>query len=162
MSQLLDAIAGVPNAREPVPGLATGGQPTAEHLAALKAAGCDLVLDIRDPMEPRSFDEAAAVRAAGMEYVNIPVSAVSQSDATLDRVRDTVAGLAGRRKAFFHCRSGNRVGATLIPYLMLNQGLGEEEAVTQAMQMGTRSVELIEWALEYVNRRRDAETPSGG
>src|SRR6266705_4273683 len=71
--QLLDALAGVLNAREPFPGLATGGQPEAAHLAALKAAGCDVVIDVRDPMEPQPFDAPAAVRAAGLAYVNIPV-----------------------------------------------------------------------------------------
>jgi len=38
MSQLLDAIDGVPNACEPIHGIVTGGQPTLEHLAALKRA----------------------------------------------------------------------------------------------------------------------------
>jgi hypothetical protein len=44
------------------------------------------------------------------------------------------------------------VGATLIPYLMLDQGFEEEDAVTLAMRIGTRSAELIEWALDYVRR----------
>ena len=153
MTSLLSAIAGVRNAHEPFPGLVTGGQPTDEHLAALKAAGCEVVLDLRDPMEPRAFDEPDRVRAAGMEYVNIPVSGASMRDETLALVRDTVANLAGDRKAFLHCGSGNRVGATLIPYMMLDRGIGEEDAVNQAMRIGARSVELIEWALDYVRRR---------
>ena len=37
MSQLLEAIAGLANACEPLPGIVTGGQPSAEHLAALAA-----------------------------------------------------------------------------------------------------------------------------
>lgn len=155
MSQLLDAIAGVPNACEPVPGMVTGGQPTAEHLAALKQAGCEVVLDVRDPMEPRPLDEPAAVRAAGMEYLNIPVSQATLTDETLARVRDAVANLAGDRKVFFHCSSGNRVGATLIPYLMLDQGFEEEDAVSTAMRIGTRSAELVEWALDYVRRQQE-------
>ena len=35
----LDAIAGVANAAQPLPNLITGGQPTPETLAKLKAAG---------------------------------------------------------------------------------------------------------------------------
>jgi protein tyrosine phosphatase (PTP) superfamily phosphohydrolase (DUF442 family) len=155
MSDLLSAAAGVPNACEPFPGLVTGGQPTAEHLTALGAAGCDVVLDLRDPMEPRAFDEPAQVRAAGMEYVNIPVSGASMRDETLARIRDTVANLAGDRKAFLHCGSGNRVGATLIPYMILDRRLAEEDAVNQAMRIGARSAELVEWALDFVARRRD-------
>jgi protein tyrosine phosphatase (PTP) superfamily phosphohydrolase (DUF442 family) len=156
MTDLHRAVSGLANACEPLPGLVTGGQPTAEHLAALKRAGCEVVLDIRDPMEPRPLDEPAAVRSAGMEYVNIPVSAASMNDETLTRVRDTVANLVGDRKTYFHCGSGNRVGATLIPYLMLDRGFEQEDAVNQAMRIGTRSVELVEWALDYVNRKKDA------
>jgi hypothetical protein len=35
---------------------------------------------------------------------------------------------------------------------MLDQELTEEEAVNAAMRMGTRSTELIEWALDYVKK----------
>ncbi|HXF94984.1 MAG TPA: sulfur transferase domain-containing protein [Gemmatimonadales bacterium] len=159
MSDLLRAAAGIPNACEPLPGLLTGGQPTAEHIAALARAGCEVVLDIRDPMEPRGLDEADLVRAAGMEYLNLPVTGAHLTDATLARVRDTVANLVGDRKALFHCGSGNRVGATLIPYLVLDRGMAAEDAVAQAIRIGTRRAELIEWALDYVNRQQGAGTP---
>ncbi|HEV8305097.1 MAG TPA: protein tyrosine phosphatase family protein [Gemmatimonadales bacterium] len=154
MSELLAALAGLPNACEPVPGLVTGGQPTPAHIAALRAAGCEAVVDLRDPMEPRPLDEPAAVRSAGMEYVNIPVSGGTMTDATLARMRDTVSNLVGDRRVFVHCGSGNRVGAVLIPYLMLDRGLGEEEAVEIAMTVGMRSAELMEWALAYVKARK--------
>ena len=38
----------------------------------------------------------------------------------------------------------------MIPYLMLDRGMSEDEAVETAMRIGTRSAELIELALEYV------------
>jgi len=153
MSQLLDAIAGVTNASEPLPGVVTGGQPQAAHLATLKAAGCQVVLDIRDPMEPQPFGPEA-VRALGMEYLNVPVSGSTHTDETLARIRAAVQSFAGKRKAFFYCNSGNRVGATLIPYLMLDAGLSEEAAVEAAMKVGMRSAELMEWAVEYAKKKR--------
>jgi protein tyrosine phosphatase (PTP) superfamily phosphohydrolase (DUF442 family) len=152
MSQLLDAIAGVANANEPVPGLVTGGQPQLPHLAALKQAGCDLVLDCRDPMEPRPVREPEDIQAAGIEYVSIPVGHSRGDDETLRRIRELMRANVGKRKVFYHCASGNRCGATLIPYLMLDQEFTEDEAVNAAMRMGTRSAELIEWALEYVRK----------
>lgn len=152
MTVLLAAITGLPNAAAPLAGVVTGGQPTAEHIHALKAAGCEVVLDLRDPMEPRPLDEPAAVRAAGMEYLNIPISGARLTDETLAQVRDSVSNLAGDRTLFVHCGSGNRVGAALIPYLMLDRGLGEEEAVEMAMRVGLRSTELMDWALDYVRR----------
>ena len=156
MSQLLDAAAGVANACEPIPGVVTGGQPTLAHLAALKRAGCVVILDIREPMEPQPFRAADAVRAAGLEYINIPVSHGPLDDATFDRVRRTVGELAGRKRCFFYCGSGNRVGVTLLPYLMLDQGMSEDDAVTEAMRIGMRNAGLMQEALDYVSRRSRA------
>ena len=156
MSDLLDAIAGVPNASEPVPGLITGGQPQAPHLAALKRAGCSLMLDCRDPMEPRPLREPQDVEAAGIDYVCIPVGHSRGDDDALRRIRELMRANVGQRKLFYHCASGNRCGATLIPYLMLDQEFTEEEAVNAAMRMGTRSAELIEWALDYVRKQTGA------
>ena len=150
----IGALQGVANAHEPVPGLVTGGQPASRHLAALKGAGCEVVLDIRDPMEPRPFRTPEEIERAGLEYVNVPVGHGAVPDATFERVRGLVKDLVdGGRKALFHCASGNRVGATMIPYLMLDRGLSEDEAVMEAMKMGTRSAELIEGALMYVKNQ---------
>src|SRR3989442_1397716 len=154
MGQLLDAIAGVANACEPIPGIVTGGQPTLEHLAALQRAGCAVVVDIREAMEPQGFRTPSAVVQAGLEYRNIPVGHGTVSDATFGRLLDTVRELAGKRPAFVYCGSGNRVGASLIPYFMLEQGLEEEDAVAQAMRVGLRSAELMQQALEYVRSRQ--------
>jgi protein tyrosine phosphatase (PTP) superfamily phosphohydrolase (DUF442 family) len=157
---LLAALNGVLNAREPLPGLATGGQPSAAHFAALKDAGCNVVVDTRDAMEEQPFDPSAVVRAAGLTYINIPVSHGPNEDRTYDAVRRTLRAVAdSRQRAFVYCNSGNRVGAALLPYLMLDRGLEEDAAVTTAMQIGTRSAELIEEALAYVRR---AEADRGG
>ena len=153
MSQLLDAAAGVPNACEPIPGIVTGGQPTAAQLAALKRAGCEVVLNIREPMEPQPYRTPYAVVAAGLEYVNIPVSHGPLSDETFGRVRRTVRALAGKKRVLFHCASGNRVGVTLLPFFILDQGMDEEEALAQAMRIGMRHAGLMQEALEYVRRQ---------
>ncbi len=154
MSQLLDAIADVANACEPIPGIVTGGQPSAEHLAALKRAGCAVVIDIREPMEPQPFRTPDAVAAAGLEYRSIPIGHGAVSDATFGRLVDAVRELAGKKPAFVYCASGNRVGAGLLPYFMLEQGMDEEDAVAQALRVGLRSAELMEQALEYVRGRQ--------
>ena len=154
MSQLLDAIAGVPNASEPIPGIVTGGQPTLEHLAALKGAGCKVVIDIREGMEPQPFKRPDAVVQAGLEYRHIPVGHGAVSDATFGRLVDAVRELAGKTPAFVYCSSANRVGGALLPYFILEQGLEEEDAVAQAMRVGLRSAELMEQALEYVRSKQ--------
>lgn len=156
MSHLLDAIAGVPNACEPLPGIVTGGQPSAEHLAALQRAGCDVVLDLRESMEPRPYRTPDAVRAAGLEYVNIPFGHGAISDATFEAALRSVRQLGGQKRVLVHCSSGSRVGAALIPYLMLDQGFEEEDAINEAMRIGTRNAGLLEQALDYARRAKAA------
>jgi len=152
------ALSGVANACQILPNVITGGQPNAAQLRALKAAGGAMVLDVRDPMESRPVDEPALVQQLGMEYVNIPVRAGSLDDATLDRILAVLRG-AGERTVFFHCGSGNRVGGALIPYFMLDQGMEEQDAVDQAMRVGLRSAEIMEWGLSYVRRNQKTGEP---
>ena len=146
-----DALHGVANACQALPSIVTGGQPTAEQLSALAKAGGGIVLDIRDPMEPRPFDEPAHIRALGMEYVNVPVSSGSADDAAMERILGVLRS-AGGRQLFFHCGSGNRVGGAMIPYLMIDQGMSEDAATEQAMRIGLRSPEYLQWGLDYAKR----------
>jgi protein tyrosine phosphatase (PTP) superfamily phosphohydrolase (DUF442 family) len=148
----LEALAGVTNAVALPPNLVTGGQPTPENFEALKDAGVSLVIDIRDPKEPRPFDEAALVRSLGMEYVNVPVAAGTLTDETIERLLELIRANQ-HRPTLLHCASGNRVWGPLIPYLVLDRGLGEEEATMVAMRGGLRGVEIMEWGVEYVRRR---------
>lgn len=139
------------NAAEPVSGWVTGGQPTEKQLAAFKAAGGEVVLDNRDTMEPRGFDEPAAARKAGLEYLSLPIVHGAVTVDTMKRMHDMLRKLAGKR-ALLHCSSGNRTAAALIPYLIKEEGMEEEEAVDVAMRSGLRSAELMELALEYARR----------
>jgi len=158
MPTAFQAVSGVANACQILPNVVTGGQPTAEQLRALKEAGGEIVLDLRDPMEPRPVEEAALVRELGMEYVNVPVGAGSLDDATLERIL-AVLRRAGDRTVFFHCGSGSRVGGALIPYFILDQGLEEQDAVDQAMRVGLRSAEYMEWGLDYARRNQNSPQP---
>ena len=154
MTTPFEAVRDVPNACQILPTVITGGQPSAVQLRALKAAGGAIVLDLRDPMEPRAVDEPALVRELGMKYVNIPVRGGSLDDATMGRILE-VLRQAGNQTLFFHCGSGNRVGGALIPYLILDYQMEEEDAVDQAMRVGLRNAELMEWGLSYARRNRD-------
>jgi len=151
VSALLSAVAGLPNAAEPVSGWITGGQPTEQQIKSFKAAGGEVVVDNRDPMEPRSFDEPGTVRAAGLEYISLPIVHGAVTVQTMKRMHDAAKKLTGK-KALLHCSSGNRTSATLIPYLMIDEKMDEESAVETAMKGGLRSAELMELALEYVRK----------
>lgn len=151
MATPLEAISGIPNAHQPLPDLLTGGQPGAKQLEALHAAGGSAVLDLRDPMEPRPIDEPAMVQRLGMEYISVPVGAGNLDDATLERILEVLRSHSSK-PMLMHCGSGSRVGGALIPYLMLDQGMDEEAAMAEAMRIGLRGAELMEWGLDYVRR----------
>lgn len=153
----VDEVApGMAFAGQPLPDVATAGQPTEDDLRRLAEAGWRTVLDLRRPGEERGYDEAAAARAAGMEYVNVPVAG-EVPDESFDAVRALLAD-DGRRPVLFHCASANRVGALLIPFLVLDRGVGEDEALETAARVGLRSEALARQALDYVGRRRGGET----
>ena len=97
-------------------------------------------------------------RRLGLEYVNLPVRAGDLDDQLLERILGVLRG-AGDRTVFVHCGSGNRVGGALIPYLILDQGLEEQDAVDQAMRVGLRSAEMLEWGLDYARRNQKAVEP---
>jgi protein tyrosine phosphatase (PTP) superfamily phosphohydrolase (DUF442 family) len=153
-----EAAAGIVNACQALPTVITGGQPTANHLRALKDAGADILLDLRDPMESRPFDEPALAHEVGLEYINVPVSSATLNDATLERVL-AVYRNAGEKKIFVHCAGGNRVGATLLPHFMIDLGMEEEDAIEQAMRVGLRSPEMLEWGLDYARRNPSGTRP---
>ncbi len=155
MATPFEAVSGAPNACQALPNVITGGQPTAGQLADLKEAGGAVILDIRDPMEPRPFDEPAEAAALGLEYVNVPISPGATSDEKMERILQTLRG-SGDRPVFFHCASGNRVGGAMIAHLMLDHGMSQEQAVTEAMRIGLRSPEYMDWGLDYARRHSEA------
>jgi uncharacterized protein (TIGR01244 family) len=147
-----DAIRSLPYAGEPLPGVITAGQPNAEHLAAFKAAGGRVVLDMREAHEPRGYDEAAEAARLGLTYVHVPVGAgaSTRNDRTLDRVRSTLREAEG--PVLVHCASANRVGGALLPVFILDHGMTEDEAIEAALRVGLRAQDLAVWALEYARR----------
>ena len=59
----------------------------------------------------------------------------------------------GRRPVLAHCSSANRVGALLIPYLILDEGSTPEKAKEIAAEVGLRSNRLERAALRYVSAK---------
>lgn len=135
----------------PLDGVITAGQLRADDLPQLAQAGYQMVIDIRAPDEPRGFDEPAAVQAAGLVYRNVPVAYEGIPDETFDLVR---AALRDDRPLVLHCNSANRVGAMLLPYLVLDEHHDPDEAFDLACAVGMRNAALAEFAMEYIERHR--------
>jgi protein tyrosine phosphatase (PTP) superfamily phosphohydrolase (DUF442 family) len=150
VDRLLSQLAGVENACQPYPWLVTGGQPSADALEALAKAGIHDVFDLRGVDEPRGFDEAAAARSMQLNYLPIPVTPADFTDSKFTAFRHHLVAHGPQRAMFIHCASGNRVGAALLPWLVLDQGLSYDIALEMARAVGLSNPDLTKRALEYI------------
>jgi uncharacterized protein (TIGR01244 family) len=123
------------------PGLAVAGQPTAAGLAELKAMGFKTVVNLRTEKEGAK-DEEPVVKAAGLAYVSVPVTAETLSQADADAVGKVLDDPAAG-PVLLHCSTANRVGAVWA-LLRVRQGKTLEEAEAEARTVGLKSPALIE------------------
>lgn len=147
-----EVAASIDNASRPLPGVLTAGQPKAEHFAQLASSGYRTIIDIRPPTEERGFDEASVARQAGLKYVNVPVTADTLDEGKFDQIRALLRD--SDHPIVLHCKSANRVGAVLIPYLVLDDTKTSQEAVDIATRVGLRDNSMARAALAYVARHQ--------
>ena len=103
-----------------------GAQPDEGDFKALASLGIKTIIDLRD--DPTSYEKRAA-EAAGMRYVNIPMSDSSrprdeQIDQFLKLANDPATG-----RFFVHCAGGrHRTGVMGAVYRMTHDGWGFDQA----------------------------------
>ncbi|MGD8340069.1 MAG: sulfur transferase domain-containing protein [Gammaproteobacteria bacterium] len=131
----------IPNRAEPLAGITTGGQPSAEALAMIAEHGFAAVIDLRSAEEDRGFDEAATVEGLGMSYISLPVSGaggISYENAdALDRILSDIDG-----PVLLHCASSNRVGALLALRAKMH-GADNEEALALGSDAGLTGLKPV-------------------
>ncbi len=88
--------------------LATSGQPTEEQMSEIASAGYKVVVNLALPTSENALkDEAATVRALGMDYHNIPVVWESPLLSDFERFVPLMDSLA-EQKVFLHCVANYR------------------------------------------------------
>lgn len=117
---------------QPLPGLYTAGQPAASDWGAIKARGVRTVVNLRPQGELKDRDEAAEVRAAGLRYVEIPVSGAEGINPANARALHAALAPAHGGGVLVHCASGNRAGALLA----LEQREFDGVAAQRALEIG--------------------------
>ncbi len=131
----------IPNAKNPLPNLLTGGQPTPEQLAQAAAAGYKTVINLRTTNEAGAWSEADEVAKLGMHYITIPIAGKEglsreNADALMNAIQQYSAD-----PVIVHCGSGNRVGALFAIDAKLNKKQTVEEAVQTGIRSGLTSLE---------------------
>lgn len=148
---------GIANAVQPEEGLLVAGQPTAKQLKAAAKAGYRTVIDLRPLSEDHGFDEEKAARKAKLEYTNIAVSADTLDASTIKYFLTVLSN--AERPALVHCASGNRAGGLYYAWLVLENGIPEEQAMAQARAAGLRAPDLGERVHELVNELKASRRP---
>ena len=126
---------------QPLPGLYTAGQPAASDWQAIKARGVRTVINLRTPEELKDRDEAAEVRAAGLRYIEIPVSGAEGINPANARALHEALAPAHGGGVLVHCASGNRVGGLLVVMRARLDGATGEEALEFGRQAGMTGTE---------------------
>jgi len=107
-------------------------QVTPQEISEAAAMGIALVVNNRPddeaPGQPASADIEAATRAAGMDYLAIPVGSSGFSEPQVEQLQDALASAQGPVLGF--CRSGTR--STLLWSLAQARSGGDPDAIAEA------------------------------
>ncbi|WP_299592501.1 sulfur transferase domain-containing protein [uncultured Microbulbifer sp.] len=117
------------------PNLATGGSIDLGAVDSLKQKGFRTIIDLRTPAEGTA-EERAAVEAAGMAYVNLPIAKGAPTEAQITRLAELLEDDSAA-PVLLHCASGNRVGAGWAIYRVRN-GIPLEIAIEEGRTAGMR------------------------
>lgn len=125
------------------------GQPTAADLAEYARQGVKTVVNLRTAaeMEKTGFDEAAAVKAAGMRYLHVPIGSTPPADSELARIYTELAK-SGQQKVLLHCASSNRVGMVWAVFRGTQQGVAPAAALAEGKTAGLKAPNLEKFARE--------------
>lgn len=134
----VEGARGVDYAALVAPGIYRGGQPDEEGIRWLRSVGVRTVVNLR---HYHGDTEGELVRAAGMDYVRIPLESTDapeseQIAALLAVVRDPAA-----RPVYVHCLHGvDRTGAMIAVYRMQEEGWTNSDALGEMEHFGAHGI----------------------
>lgn len=127
-------VSTVQNYNRAAPQIATSGLIGDGGAPLLAAHGFRTVIDMRTANEG-TREEKALVEAAGMIYVNIPMTVANIGQDHLEAFTKAIEQLP--KPVLVHCGSGNRAGAIWASYL-ISKGTDSEEALAEGRKAGMR------------------------
>jgi tyrosine-protein phosphatase SIW14 len=159
VSERLFGLPGLTNVGRVSPGIFRGAQPKPEGYATLKAMGVRTVINLRTRHEGRK-----AVEAAGMRYVEIPMSFLKNVDPAAVRKALSVMTDPANQPVFVHCSRGkDRAGVVVAVYRMEVDGWSEAEAEAEMDAFGFHEIwsQLKEFVRRYPEERKGIGAGNG-
>jgi tyrosine-protein phosphatase SIW14 len=130
-----------------------GGQPAPEAWQSLAKMGIKTVIDLRREDEHSTAEEARAVTAAGLKYVNVPMKGVVAP--TNEQIAKVLELLDSKEPVFVHCKRGaDRTGTVIACYRIAHDAWPRQQALQEAKSfgMGFAQVGLKHYILAFEPR----------
>ncbi|QYJ07172.1 TIGR01244 family sulfur transferase [Qipengyuania flava] len=128
-------------------------QITPQEVSEAAAMGIKLVVNNRPdgeaPDQPPGADIEAATRAAGMDYLAIPIGGSGFSEPQVEALQEALASAQGPALGF--CRSGTR--STLLWSLAQARSGAEPDAIAEAAAAGGYDVSPVRPAMDMFAAR---------
>lgn len=131
----------VRNARMPLPGLVTAGQPTQEQFDGLVAAGFENFISLRLADEGGAGWEEEYAPSVGASFTRLPVSGSAGLNRETAEELGRLLDAAGDGGTVLYCGSSNRVGALLALKAFWVDGVSAEDALELGKAAGVTRLE---------------------
>lgn len=127
------------------------GQPGQDDFKKIADAGVTRVISVCKEGEV-SWDEKAAVEAAGMAFHHIPIASPDDlTEETFEKVRQLLAD-GGDEPTLLHCKGAVRAEAVWIPFRAINQGKGVVGTITEMKDMASLSEDWMNPGALYATK----------
>jgi uncharacterized protein (TIGR01244 family) len=150
-----EAVPGITNFARVETTIACAGATAPTAVAGLKKMGYASIINLRQASEPGADvdGEAAAAKAAGINYIHLPFDAASPDPAVVDAFLKAVTAPANQ-PAFVHCASANRAAAMWMIKRIQVDKWDADRAGAEASALGLTSSALKTFALDYVQAHK--------
>jgi uncharacterized protein (TIGR01244 family) len=148
-------VPGVTNFSKLETTIACAGATTPEAVPALKEMGYKSIINLRLATEAGANveGEAAAAKAAGINYVHIPFNTTQPDPAVADAFVAAVTK-PDNNPAFVHCASANRAAAMWMIKRMVVDKWDADKAGTEAAALGLTNATLKTFAVDYATTHK--------
>jgi uncharacterized protein (TIGR01244 family) len=148
-------IDGITNFAQVETTVACAGAVTPSAVAGIKKMGFASIINLRlDNEKGADIDaEAAAAKAAGINFVHLPLSGSMPDPVVADRFLKVITE-PGNQPAFIHCASGNRAAAMWLIKRVLIDKWDNDRAWEEASQLGSISPVMKTFALDYIQAHK--------
>jgi uncharacterized protein (TIGR01244 family) len=145
-----DTMPGVTNYAHVETTVACAGAITPDAIPAIKQAGYKSVINLREASEQGANIDAeqAAAKAAGINFVHIPMNSANPNPAIVDPFLKAVTDPANT-PAFIHCASGNRASALWAIKRVKVDHWDLDKAMAEATDLGIHDA-LKKWVTDYL------------